>query len=93
MGQSMTTATTETAFAATLTAFRKARGISQQQLADHLQISRSTLKSWERGDPRRRPHILTQEGALARLEWEWIELASADEESQSDLVANSPKPS
>ena len=89
----MTTATTETAFAATLTAFRKARGISQQQLADHLQISRSTLKSWERGDPRRRPHILTQEGALARLEWEWIELASADEESQSDLVANSPKPS
>lgn len=86
----MTTATTETAFAATLTAFRKARGISQQQLADHLQISRSTLKSWERGDPRRKPHILTQEGALARLEWEWIELASADEESQSDPVANSP---
>lgn len=89
----MTTTAPETAFAATLTAFRKARGISQQQLADHLQISRSTLKSWERGDPRRRPHILTQEGALARLEWEWIELASADEESQSDLVANSPKPS
>ena len=74
MGQSMTTETTETAFPAILTAFRKARGISQQQLADHLQISRSTLKSWERGDPRRRPHILMQEGALARLEWEWIQL-------------------
>ena len=74
MGQSMTTDTSETAFPAILTAFRKARGISQQQLADHLQISRSTLKSWERGDPRRRPHILTQEGVIARLNWDWIQL-------------------
>jgi transcriptional regulator with XRE-family HTH domain len=86
----MTTTAPETAFAATLTAFRKARGISQQQLADHLQISRSTLKSWERGDPRRRPHILTQEGALARLEWEWIQLDPVQEESHGDPVANSP---
>ena len=90
MGQSMTTEATETAFPATLTAFRKARGISQQQLADHLQISRSTLKSWERGDPRRKPHILTQEGALARLEWEWIQLDPVAEESHGDPVANSP---
>ena len=74
MGQSMTTDTSETAFAATLRGFRKARGISQQQLADHLQISRSTLKSWERGDPRRKPHILTQEGVIARLNWDWIQL-------------------
>jgi len=86
----MTTETTETAFPATLTAFRKARGITQQQLADHLQISRSTLKSWERGDPRRRPHILMQEGVLARLEWEWIQLDPVQEESHGDPVANSP---
>ena len=90
MGQSMTTATPETAFAGTLTAFRRARGITQQQLADHLQISRSTLKSWERGDPRRKPHILTQEGAIARLNWDWIQLDPVEEESQSDPVANSP---
>jgi transcriptional regulator with XRE-family HTH domain len=70
----MTTDTSETAFPATLRGFRKARGISQQQLADHLQISRSTLKSWERGDPRRKPHILTQEGVIARLNWDWIQL-------------------
>jgi transcriptional regulator with XRE-family HTH domain len=86
----MTTATPETAFAGTLTAFRRARGISQQQLADHLQISRSTLKSWERGDPRRRPHILTQEGVIARLNWDWIQLDPVAEESHGDPVANSP---
>ena len=89
----MTTETPETAFAATLTAFRRARGITQQQLADHLQISRSTLKSWERGDPRRKPHILMQEGVLARLEWDWIQLDPVEDESHGDLVANSPMPS
>ena len=89
----MTTETTETAFPAVLTAFRKARGISQQQLADHLQISRSTLKSWERGDPRRKPHILMQEGVIARLNWDWIQLDPVDVELHGSRVANSPKPS
>ena len=90
MGQSMTAETSEHAFPAVLTAFRRARGITQQQLADHLQISRSTLKSWERGDPRRKPHILMQEGVIARLNWDWIVLAPAEEESHGDPVANSP---
>jgi len=42
-------------------------GVTQQGLADLLEVSRNTVKAWERGDPRRQPHILTQEAAVARL--------------------------
>ena len=55
------------AFPAILKAFRKEYGLTQQQLADHLEISRNTLKSWERGDPKRWPHVLTREGVFGRL--------------------------
>jgi len=36
-------------------------------LADLLEVSRNTIKAWERGDPKRQPHILTQEAVIARL--------------------------
>jgi DNA-binding XRE family transcriptional regulator len=42
-------------------------GVTQQGLADLLEVSRNTIKAWERGDPKRQPHILTQEAVLARL--------------------------
>lgn len=47
--------------------FRAKHGLTQQMLADALEISRNTLKAWEKGDPKRRPHVLTREGVLGRL--------------------------
>ena len=57
----------ETAFPCVLKRFRAEIGVTQQGLADLLEVSRNTIKAWERGDPKRQPHILTQEAALARL--------------------------
>ena len=86
MGQSMTTDTSEQSFPAVLRAFRRKYGVSQQRLAERLQIARNTVKAWEHGDPRRQPHILTREGVLARLTVYQRELLCGP-------VANSPKPS
>jgi transcriptional regulator with XRE-family HTH domain len=83
MGQSMTTATSQTAFPALLKAFRQANGISQVKLAERLEIAKNTLKAWERGDPRRQPHILTREGVVFRLR-------ELERELHSVPVANSP---
>jgi len=63
----MTTDTSEQGFPAVLKAFRAKYGVSQQRLAERLQIARNTVKAWEHGDPRRQPHILTREGVVARL--------------------------
>ncbi len=63
----MTPDTPEDGFPAVLRAFRAKHGVSQQRLAQRLQIARNTVKAWEHGDPRRQPHILTREGVLARL--------------------------
>jgi transcriptional regulator with XRE-family HTH domain len=82
----MTTATPETPFPARLKAFRATYGLTQQQLATRLEIARNTVKSWERGDPRRRPHVLMVEAVVTRLTaWE--------RELQRVPVANSPTPS
>ena len=75
--------TTEQAFPAVLRAFRRKYGISQQRLAERLQIARNTVKAWEHGDPRRQPHILTKEGVVARLTLYEVEL-------HGSRVANSP---
>lgn len=83
MGQSMTTDAPEQAFPAVLRAFRAKYGVSQQRLAERLQIARNTVKAWEHGDPRRQPHILTREGVVARL-------TVYERELQSGPVANSP---
>ena len=85
MGQSMTTDTSEQSFPAVLRAFRRKYGVSQQRLAERLQIARNTVKAWEHGDPRRQPHILTREGVLARLTVYQRELLCGP-------VANSPMP-
>jgi transcriptional regulator with XRE-family HTH domain len=79
----MTPDTPEQAFPAVLRAFRAKHGVSQQRLAQRLQIARNTVKAWEHGDPRRQPHILTREGVVARLTAYEVEL-------QSSPVANSP---
>jgi DNA-binding XRE family transcriptional regulator len=60
MTHSMTTQATETPFPARLKAFRATYGLTQQQLATRLEIARNTVKSWERGDPRRKPHVLSE---------------------------------
>jgi len=57
----------ETAFPCVLKRFRAEMRMTQQDLADALEISRNTIKAWERNDPKRRPHILTQEGVFGRL--------------------------
>jgi len=82
----MTTDTSEQSFPAVLRAFRAKYGVSQQRLAERLQIARNTVKAWEHGDPRRQPHILTREGVLARL-------TVYEQELLCSPVANSPKPS
>jgi transcriptional regulator with XRE-family HTH domain len=79
----MTMAAPETAFPALLRAFRQANGISQVKLAERLEIAKNTLKAWERGDPRRQPHILTREGVIFRLRVLEVELHGSP-------VANSP---
>ncbi len=79
----MTPDTPEDGFPAVLRAFRAKHGVSQQRLAQRLQIARNTVKAWEHGDPRRQPHILTREGVLARL-------TVYERELQSGPVANSP---
>ena len=86
MTHSMTTQATETPFPARLKAFRATYGLTQQQLADALEISRNTVKAWERGDPRRRPHVLMVEAVVTRLTAWATEL-------QRVPVANSPTPS
>jgi len=83
MTHSMTTQAPETPFPARLKAFRATYGLTQQQVATRLEIARNTVKSWERGDPRRQPHILTREGVVARL-------TVYERELQSSPVANSP---
>ena len=82
----MTPDTPEDGFPAVLRAFRAKHGVSQQRLAQRLQIARNTVKAWEHGDPRRQPHILTREGVLARL-------TVYERELLCSPVANSPKPS
>ena len=86
MTHSMTTQATETPFPASLKAFRLQHSLTQQQLADALEISRNTVKAWERGDPRRRPHVLMVEAVVTRLTAWATEL-------QRSLVANSPSQS
>jgi len=79
----MTPDTPEDGFPAVLRAFRAKHGVSQQRLAQRLQIARNTVKAWEHGDPRRQPHILTREGVLARL-------TVYERELLCSPVANSP---
>ena len=79
----MTPDTPEDGFPAVLRAFRAKYGVSQQRLAERLQIARNTVKAWEHGDPRRQPHILTKEGVLARL-------TVYERELHGSRVANSP---
>lgn len=81
----MTTDTSEHTFPAVLRDFRRKYGVSQQRLAERLQIARNTVKAWEHGDPLRQPHILTKEGVLARL-------TAYERELLCSLVANSPVP-
>ena len=85
LGQSMTTDTPEQAFPSVLRDFRRKYGVSQQRLAERLQIARNTVKAWEHGDPLRQPHILTKEGVLARL-------TAYERELLCSPVANSPVP-
>lgn len=86
LGQSMTTDIAEQGFPSVLRDFRRKYGVSQQRLAERLQIARNTVKAWEHGDPLRQPHVLTREGVLARL-------TVYERELLCGPVANSPKPS
>jgi DNA-binding transcriptional regulator YiaG len=54
-------------FAEILKEMRLELGLSQPACAAYLGISRRTLQYWEAGEERHIPHVLMQEGALARL--------------------------
>lgn len=55
-------------FAVKLAMHRKRLGLTQAGAAALLGVGLRTYATWERDDdPKRRPHVLTQEGALARL--------------------------
>jgi DNA-binding transcriptional regulator YiaG len=54
-------------FAEILKEMRLELGLSQPVCAAHLGVSRRTLQYWEAGEERHIPHVLMQEGALARL--------------------------
>ena len=54
-------------FAEILKEMRLELRLSQPACAAHLGVSRRTLQYWEAGEERHIPHVLMQEGALARL--------------------------
>jgi DNA-binding XRE family transcriptional regulator len=55
-------------FADQLKTERKRLGLTQAGAASALEIGLRTYAVWERDDdPKRKPHVLTQEGAYARL--------------------------
>ena len=54
-------------FAEILKEMRLELHLSQPACAAHLGVSRRTLQYWEAGEARHIPHVLMQEGALARL--------------------------
>ena len=54
-------------FAEILKEMRLELRLSQPTCAAHLGVSRRTLQYWEAGEARHIPHVLMQEGALARL--------------------------
>ena len=54
-------------FAEILKEMRTELHLSQPACAAHLGVSRRTLQYWEAGEERHIPHVLMQEGALARL--------------------------
>lgn len=55
-------------FATQLALHRQRLGLTQAGAAALLDVGLRTYAIWERDDdPKRRPHVLTQEGALARL--------------------------
>jgi DNA-binding XRE family transcriptional regulator len=55
-------------FADQLKTERKRLGLTQAGAASSLEIGLRTYAVWERDDdPKRKPHVLAQEGALARL--------------------------
>ena len=54
-------------FAEILREMRLELRLSQPACAAHLGVSRRTLQYWEAGEARHIPHVLMQEGALARL--------------------------
>ena len=55
-------------FADTLKQHRKRLRLTQEEAADLLDVGLRTFATWERDDdPKRKPHVLTQEGAVARL--------------------------
>lgn len=55
-------------FADQLKSERTRLGLTQAKIAEALETGLRTYQVWERdNDPKRKPHVLTQEGALARL--------------------------
>jgi len=59
----------ETSFAERLQAFKHQLGITNEDIAELLDTYNDQVVRWLRSE--NTPHILTQEGALARLEKAW----------------------
>lgn len=55
-------------FAKQLLKHQKRLGYTDAQMCAAIDVGDSTYRSWRNADPKRTPLLITQEGALARLE-------------------------
>ena len=46
---------------------RKKIGLTQNQMADYLEVKHRTYWGWERAEGKKEPDLVTQEGCLARI--------------------------
>lgn len=72
-------------FAEILREMRLELHLSQPACAAHLGVSRRTLQYWEAGEVRHIPHVLMQEGALARLTTLLTNQVNSAESAPDDL--------
>ena len=75
-------------FAEQLTAARKAAGMTQEELAGAVHVTRTTISSWERG--RTRPDVDTLRLISGTLNWDFIADKTVERE---DTVSPPPPPS
>lgn len=73
-----------------LTQRRKSRGFTQDELAHHLQIERSTVLRWERGDTEPQPWVRPKLAHALRLTSEQLDELLNDRETHTSATASLP---
>ncbi len=75
-------------FAEQLTEARKAAGMTQEELANAVHVTRTTISSWERG--RTRPDVDTLRLISKALQWDFIAGEAEVQENAADPGVNTP---